>query len=175
MLGLGQSLSHGGAPSEPPFKLVISGAKITQKPDDEAFTVKCKPNAATKTQIGMTSQGTYTQFSGLTGDVVLKRVSDDGGTVLASVTATGLNVYKAGNNSNVFFTDASGDSSQTALNSGDGADTLSMADSSVFDTDISTTALQYFVVDIILKGTGFEDSDSISSSSNPPTQVAESV
>ena len=175
MLGLGQSLSHGGAPSETPFKLVISNARITQKDNDLAFTVKCKPDTESKTQIGMTSQGTYTQFSGLTGDVVLKRVSSDGGTVLASVTATGLNVFKAGNNNNVFFTDASGTSSQTALNSNGGADTLSMADSSVFDTDISTAALQYFVVDIVLKGTGFEDSDSISSSSNPPTQVAESV
>ena len=173
MLGLGQSLSH-GAPA-PDFKLVINTARIIQRDDDLSFLVRCKPDSESKTQIGMTSQTNYTQFSGLTGDVVLKRVSSDGTSVLASVTATGLNVFKGSNNNNVFFTDASGTSSQAALLQSGGADTLSMANSSVFDTDISTAALQFFVVDIILKGTGFEDSDSISSQSNPPTQIAESV
>jgi hypothetical protein len=165
MLGLGQSLSHGGAPSETPFKLTISTAKLLVRPNDAFFAIRCKLTGDTPDQVGQSTQGAHSRYTALTADVTLNRVNTANGTVLSTATATGLSVYKAGSSSdNIFLTDATGSSSQGALNSDGGADTLDMADTNVFSQDISTSIEnQSFRVDIILKGTGFEDSDSISS------------
>ena len=164
MLGLGQSLSHGGAPSETPFKLVISNVKLLPKSNDAFFCIRARLSADTRTEVGTATTGAYSRYTGLTADVTLNRVNTDTEAVISTATAT-LNVYKPGASSNnIFLSDATGSSSQAALTGSEGADTLDMADTGVFSSDISTSIeAQAFRVDVILKGTGFEDSDSSSS------------
>jgi len=163
MLGLSLSTAAGSTVQE--FKLTISTARLLEKPTDAFFAIRCKLSGDTPDQVGQSTQGAYSRYTALTADVTLNRVSPADGTVISTATATGLSVYKAGSSSdNIFLTDATGSSSQSALASDGGADTLDMADTNVFSQDISTSIeTQSFRVDIILKGTGFEDSDSISS------------
>ena len=163
MLGMSLSIAAGSTVQQ--FKLTISNARILPKPNDAFFAIRCKLSGDTPDEVGQSTQGAFSRYTALTADVTLNRVNTANGTVISTATATGLNVYKAGSSSNnVFITDATGSSSQEALADDGGADTLDMADTNVFSQDISTSIeTQSFRVDIILKGTGFEDSDSISS------------
>jgi|21_taG_2_1085346.scaffolds.fasta_scaffold22130_2 hypothetical protein len=164
MLGLGQSSSHGGAP-DTTFKLGIQRAVLQDRPNDASFSIRCGLlDDGTREQIGQPTQGAYTRYTALTADVTINRVNTDTGAVISTATAT-LNVYKPGSSSsNIFLTDATGDSSEEDLQDDNGDDTLNLADTNVFSSDISTSdEAQAFRVDVILKGTGFLDSDSISS------------
>lgn len=163
MLGLGQSLTHGGPPPES-FKLVISNVKLLPKSNDAFFCIRARLSVDTRTEVGTATTGAYSRYPGLTADVTLNRVNTDTEAVISTATAT-LNVYKPGSSSNnIFLTDATGSSSQEHLSGAEGDDTLDMADTGVFSSDISTSIeAQAFRVDVILKGTGFKDSDSVSS------------
>lgn len=164
MLGLSLSTAAGSTIQEQ-FKLTINSAKLLPRPNDAFFAIRCTLSGDTPGQVGQSTTGAYSRYPGLTADVTLNRVNTANGTVITTATATGLNVYKAGSSSNnILITDATGSSSQEALLKNEGADLLDMADTNVFSQDISTSIeAQSFRVDIILKGTGFEDSDSASS------------
>jgi len=171
MLGLGQSLAHGGAPSETPFKLVVSSVQILQKPDDESFSVRAFITSETRDAVGTSSVNSYTRYTNLTADLVMNRIDTSDSSVEASATAT-LNVYKGVSSSDIRLSDATGNSSFSALIGQDGADTLDMTDTNVFSQDITTAVTaQAFRADVVLKGTGFTDSDSVSSAASG-TQIS---
>ena len=162
MLGLSLSTAAGSTVQQ--FKLVISAVKLIPTPNDAFFRIRARLSVDTRTEVGTATTGAYSRYPGLTADVTLNRINTDTDAVISTATAT-LNVYKPGASSNnIFLTDATGSSSQAALSGDSGADTLDMADTGVFSSDISTSIeAQAFRVDVILKGTGFEDSDSVSS------------
>lgn len=161
MLGLSLSTAAGSTVQQ--FKLVISNVLIVQKPDDESFTVRASLSTETQAQVGTSSLLSYRRYTNLTADLVMNRIDTSDDSVIASATAT-LNVYKGAFNAAVQLSDATGNSSFAALLDADGADTLDMTDTSVFSQDITTSSSgQSFRADIILKGTGFADSDSVSS------------
>ncbi len=171
MLGLGQSLAHGGAPSETPFKLVISNVQITQKPDDESFVVRAFLSSEVQAEVGTSGLSSYQRYTNLTADLVMNRIDTSDNSVEASATAT-LNVFRGPSATSIQLSDATSDSSFAALLNNDGADTLDMTDTNVFSQDITTASgAQAFRADVVLKGTGFTDSDSVSSVASG-TQIA---
>lgn len=169
MLGLGQSLSHGGAPSGP-IKLVISNVLITPAPNDASVYVRATISSDMQSLIGTSTTGEFSKYPNLTASVTMNRVSASDGSVAASGTAT-LNVYKLISllPATIIFTDATGTSSSAALTGAAGADTLNLATN--FSSDLTIDDSQFFRVDVVLNGTGFESSDSVSSPTTyvPPT------
>lgn len=162
MLGLGQSLSHGGAPSGP-IKLVISNPLLTAVPNDSSVYLRATISEDMQSIIGTSTTSQFSQYPNLTASVTMNRVSAADGTVAESGTAT-LNVFKHLNiiPTTIFLTDATGTSTDLKLTGAGGGDTLNLATS--FSTDLTIDDTQFFRVDIILNGTGFESSDSVSNS-----------
>tara|TARA_R100001163_G_scaffold60477_1_gene49797 strand:- start:1570 stop:2085 length:516 start_codon:yes stop_codon:yes gene_type:complete len=170
MLGLSLSTTAGST-VQGGFKLVISTVQIVQKPDDESFTVRAFLSSETQAKVGTASLSSYNRYTNLTADLVMNRVDPSDASVQASATAT-LNVFRGAAASVIQLSDATANSSFAALLGNDGADTLDMTDTNVFSQDITTASTgQAFRADIVLKGTGFTDSDSVSSASNG-TQIA---
>ncbi len=168
MLGLGQSLSHGGAPSAPikldaPASIVLQG-----RPDDENVFLF----------VGILNTNIASLFSASSGTslgqildtpVQLKvQLTFERITGASTVAATGVgtyNVFISTSGSNVFVSEATSDSDAASFLNNNGSSLIDLTNTSgAIDVDpTSADQTQKFRVTVIFKADGFLDSDGLTS------------